>query len=105
MRQRDSSLALALCCSLAAHGALLYTALRYAGHIPLAQAQQAATAADDDAAHPHESGESTGVGKAFNASPGELPLLARHGPQEQALLSRDPEGFGSALNPPSMSVL
>jgi len=103
MRPRDSSLTLALCCSLAAHGLLFYTACRYTARDPTARAQQ--PAAGNDAAHPHESGESTGVGKAFNASPGDLPLLARQGPQEQAFLSRDPEGFGSPLNPPSMSVL
>lgn len=50
-------------------------------------------------------GRADGTGSALDDSPGELPLIARQGPQNQALLSRDPQGPGQMHSELSDSVL
>ncbi|MBC8105257.1 MAG: TonB family protein [Anaerolineae bacterium] len=50
-------------------------------------------------------GRADGTGSALDDSPGELPLIARQGAQNQALLSRDPQGPGRMHSELSDSVL
>lgn len=50
-------------------------------------------------------GRRDGSGTAVDDSPGELPLVARKGPQNQAFLSRDPPGPGLLRSELSESVL
>jgi TonB family protein len=52
-----------------------------------------------------ELGRSDGTGTAIDDSPGELPLIARKGPQDQAFLSRDPAGPGRMHSELSDSTL
>ncbi|HEY8668361.1 MAG TPA: energy transducer TonB [Tepidisphaeraceae bacterium] len=53
----------------------------------------------------NRAGQSTGTGQAFNASDGELPMIARLAEQEQAPWSKDPIGPGRIGNLPSESLL
>src|SRR5215469_10950921 len=46
-------------------------------------------------------GEATGHGMGINSSPGERPMDAREADENQALLSREPTGFGDRLQSPS----
>jgi protein TonB len=46
-------------------------------------------------------GDAAGRGMGINSSPGERPMDAREADENQALLSREPTGFGDRLQPPS----
>lgn len=54
---------------------------------------------------PDALGDPRGAGQALNSSPGELPMQAREGTQDQAWLSRDPVGPGLMTIAPSPSTL
>jgi protein TonB len=46
-------------------------------------------------------GDAAGKGMGINSSPGDHPMDAREADENQALLSRDPTGFGTRLDTPS----
>ena len=54
---------------------------------------------------PDRMGQSDGKGDAVNSVEGEQPLQAPQAPQEQAFISRDPQGAGNVGVEPSPSVL
>ncbi len=115
MTRRDISLTVALCLSLLLHALLLAGVAevyaRKAGtHILLAgfprqpiSSALLVEAPDEDPMH--RLGGDKGLGESIGASPGELPLLAPHGSQNQPFLSRDPIGPGNIGDDPSDSVL
>jgi TonB family protein len=112
MPRGDDTFAISLAASLALHGMLAVMILRQsspAGAVVMPAPRAAPTPPQiyiDE--HPDASeafGLADGAGKAANEAPGDQPMIARHGDQAQAFLSRDPVGPGSVGDDPSMSVL
>ncbi|HWP41462.1 MAG TPA: energy transducer TonB [Tepidisphaeraceae bacterium] len=114
MTRRDPSLSIALCASLSLHALILCTtaeiyAHRQAAHIRLpgfapdtALTPMLTETADDPW---KRLGDSQGSGRAIDNAAGELPLLAPQGRQEQAFLSRDPQGLAEMHDEPGVSIL
>jgi TonB family protein len=102
--RRDISLTIALCASLTLHtlllraGADLYN--RQFSHIslpgfPRVQVENALLIEPPDDPE-HRLGATTGSGESTSESPGQTPLQAAKGPQNQPLLSLDPPGSGKS---------
>jgi TonB family protein len=133
-RRSDDTLSIALCASLIVHVAIMFAAfetgvseLKTQLHRPpwSARERELTLAAETD--HPpliqpgpaepdhpkplsdtdtSEWGEAGGKGVALNSAPGDKPLSARQGPQNQSFGSRDPIGPAEAFPPePSMSTV
>jgi TonB family protein len=129
-RRSDDTLSIALCASLIVHVAILFAAfetgvrelnsqLRRPGwsarekeQIALAAAENALNLPMTEPQHPKplpegdpEWGEAGGKGIALNSAPGDKPLAAPLGPQNQSFASRDPKGPAEDYPPePSMSI-
>ncbi|MGB7157053.1 MAG: TonB family protein [Tepidisphaeraceae bacterium] len=108
---RDLSLTIALCASIIAHGLLAYATFeistRQLADIRLPGYPRAAQ--DDfievDQPNSPRLGTMDNSGLAPNASDGKESLRAREAPNDQALLSRDPQGPGRIGDLPSMSLV
>lgn len=122
MARRDISFTVALCISLSMHGFALIALIQQRNRdltaliaqpplalphdngpifIPEPPPPPARAQNDDNS----EWGDAQGRGYAMNSSPTEGPALqAKEGPDDQAFLSRDPEGPGRVGNPPSPSL-
>jgi TonB family protein len=72
---------------------------------PLPPPQKAAKNPADDFDIDNEWGEKNAKGFAITSAPGEQPLQARKGLQDQAFASRDPKGPGDLPDEPSMSLV
>jgi len=114
MSRRDPSLSIALCASLSLHALILCMtaeiyAHRSAAHIRLPGFAQTTALTPTLAEMPDDPwnrlGDSDGSGRAIDDASGLLPLLAPQGTQEQAFLSRDPQGLGEMGDEPGLSVL
>jgi TonB family protein len=114
MSRGDHTFAVSLGLSLAVHAALAAMVMRQnssASAVAIAVPTTAPTPRpasiyiDDRPDAFEEFGAADGIGKAANAAPGDLPMIARNGDQTQAFLSRDPVGPGAVGDDPSMSVL
>jgi TonB family protein len=115
MTRRDISLTLALCASLTLHTLLLRAAADIYSRqmnkiwLPGVPRQELVASSallvdlPDDPAH--RLGDSTGKGDSISQSPGETPMQATKGPQNQPFLSLDPAGPGKVGDEPSESVL
>jgi TonB family protein len=101
MRQRDITWNLALCLSLALHAAVIRwraeayvsanSLIRLAGFDRILVAQAPGPMSPQDVGL---LGDDTGNGYATDPDPGDQPLKARQGEQDQSYLSRDPQSFG-----------
>lgn len=116
MTRRDISLTLALCASLVVHALLLGSmaevySLGTGSHIwlpgfPRQPVLTALLIPSSESEDPwNRLGDSSGTGDSTDSSPGELPMIARQGLQNQAFLSLDPEGPGRVGDDPTDSVL
>ncbi|WP_428937179.1 energy transducer TonB family protein [Fontivita pretiosa] len=114
MSHRDPSLSIALCASLSLHVLIVCTtaeiyAHRNAAHIRLPGFAQTTTLTAALVETPDDPwnrlGDSDGRGRAIDDASGQLPLLAPQGTQEQAFLSRDPQGLAEVGVEPGLSVL
>ncbi|MCC7351468.1 MAG: hypothetical protein IT446_12950 [Phycisphaerales bacterium] len=112
-RARDVSWTLAFCASLMLHGGLVWLMVEgYIRSLPalIGELTSPAPAAlnHTDAIFiprtPDRMGQSDGKGEAVNSVEGDTPLQAPQAPQEQAFISRDPEGAASVGVEPSPSV-
>src|SRR5450432_2438393 len=113
LTRRDISLTVALCASLTLHTLLLRAAadiyIREIGHIslpgfPRVEIQNALLVEPPDDPE-HRLGASDAHGESLSASPGETPMQATKGPQNQPFLSLDPAGPGKGGDDPSDSLL
>jgi protein TonB len=121
MRRPDDTLSLALCASLIVHVAIMFAAfetqvvelsddLHHPGWSPeelrqLALATQPAEQPPIIQPPPTEWGESAGKGIAITSAPGDQPLSAPKGPEDQSFASRDPAGPAKQFpEEPSMST-
>jgi TonB family protein len=115
----DKTWTLALCLSLLIHGGFVLLLIhgyivdmRHALFLPALEREPADK---DDSIYVESEqdrirrqlvlGDSAGTGTAANASEGDEPMQAPESPEEQAWLSRDPEGFGESNGIPSESTL
>ena len=117
-RRSDDTLSLALCASLIVHVAILFAAFetRVAElssdlhQPPWSTAERRLALADNEAPliqPPPEDkwGESAGKGFAITSAPGDTPLSAPKGPEDQSFASRDPMGPAKQFpQEPSMST-
>jgi TonB family protein len=111
MRNRDITWTVALCLSLAIHTAIIRwradayvnanSPLRLAGFSREWIAQSILQTPPDDEGL---LGDDKGIGSATDAAPGDLPLLARKGDQDQSYLSRDPQSMGQTGAQPRQSL-
>lgn len=115
-RRRDLSWTLAFCASLVLHAGLVWAMLEgYVKSLPaligdLSRNSQAEVVTNHPAAifiprSPDQMGQSDGQGQGINSVEGDRPMLAPQAQQEQAFISRDPEGAGHVGVEPSPSVL
>ncbi|MGH7178802.1 MAG: hypothetical protein ACREJC_15595 [Tepidisphaeraceae bacterium] len=113
VRPHDSTLTVALCASLVVHvGVLVALAELFAGQridLPGYAMSSLQTPVNSPLIVPvprpdEQLGDTEGTGTASDASPGEQPLLARAGPQDQPMLGRDPVGPSVRNIDPSESV-
>ena len=116
MRRRANTLLLALCASLIVHLALMFVAsktqvvdltgrLHSPGPVPEQRRQPPPATRPVMFTPLTQWGEAGGEGIAVNAAPGEHPLSAPRGIQDQSFGSRDPAGPARQLPPePSMST-
>jgi TonB family protein len=119
MPRRSHTLAIALCASLALHGAIVYWGLHalITSKIWLAgfdrklveqEPQSGAAPAAQlfvDTLPDTALGSEDGRGHSINPAPGDRPLEARKGEQDQQFLSRDPAGAGKIGDDPSPAIL
>lgn len=113
-RPRDVSWTLAFCASLMLHAGLVWLMVEgYVRGLPemigeLAHASPAVANRPDAIFIPHmpdQMGQSDGRGDAVNFVEGDTPQQAPQTSQEQAFISRDPQGAGNVGVEPSPSVL
>lgn len=106
MARRTYILPIALGCSLVIHvsgmGAwYAYRSImaRATGHAP--QYTELVVSVEDDSDRHQDMGDATGKGIGSNNEPGQKPLEAPQADEDQALLSRDPQGMGRLSSTPT----